>query len=112
MSSWPWPDELEGTIAAPDSHEVRLETDEVRVLEVVIEPGACEPEHVHRHASVMIVDEPARIRYYQAGVLKFESPAEDDPTALRVRWMDPEGPHSVENIDSRRYHAYRIELLG
>jgi len=28
----------------------------------------------------------------------------------RVRWMEPEGPHSVENIDQRRYHAIRVEL--
>jgi hypothetical protein len=24
--------------------------------------------------------------------------------------MEPEGPHSVENIDERRYHAIRVEL--
>jgi hypothetical protein len=24
--------------------------------------------------------------------------------------MEPEGPHSVENIDARRYHAIRVEL--
>jgi hypothetical protein len=29
---------------------------------------------------------------------------------VRVSWMEPEGPHSVENIDERRYHAIRIEL--
>jgi hypothetical protein len=29
---------------------------------------------------------------------------------LRVRWMEPEGPHSVENIDEHRYHAIRVEL--
>jgi hypothetical protein len=30
--------------------------------------------------------------------------------AVRVGWMEPEGPHSVENIDERRYHAIRVEL--
>jgi hypothetical protein len=29
---------------------------------------------------------------------------------MRVRWMEPEGPHSVENTGHRRYHAIRIEL--
>lgn len=48
--------------AAPASHRVLLDNDRVRVLEVVIEPGAREPEHTHRAVSVMIVDEPARIR--------------------------------------------------
>jgi hypothetical protein len=27
-----------------------------------------------------------------------------------ISWMEPERPHLVENIDSRRYHAIRIEL--
>jgi hypothetical protein len=27
-----------------------------------------------------------------------------------VRWMGPEGMHSVENIGQRRYHAIRVEL--
>jgi len=98
-------------VAAPASHRVILENDRVRVLEVVIEPQSREPEHTHRAASVMIIDEPARIRYYEGDTLRFESPARPDPRpGVRVRWMEPEGPHSVENIDERRYHAIRIEL--
>ena len=59
----------------------------------------------------MIIDEPARIRYYTGGALRFESQAHPDPQpGVRVRWMEPEGPHSVENIDEHRYHAIRIEL--
>src|SRR5262249_54203564 len=69
VSDWPWPPELEGTVAAPDSHRVLLESPRARVLEILIEPGAREPEHVHRHPSVMIVDGPARIRYHQSGAL-------------------------------------------
>jgi hypothetical protein len=97
--------------AAPASHRVLLDNDRVRVLEVVIEPGAREPEHTHQAPGVMIVDEPARIRYYQGVELRFESQtlAQSQP-GMRVRWMEPEGPHSVENIDQRRYHAIRIEL--
>jgi hypothetical protein len=45
------------------------------VLKVVIEPGAREPERTHRAPSVMMVDEPARIRYYAGGTLRFESQA-------------------------------------
>ena len=108
---WPWPETMDALIAAPASHRVLLENDRVRVLEVVIEPGAREPEHTHQAASVMIVDEPARIRYYAGGALQFESPARaGSPSGVRVRWMEPEGPHSVENIDQRRYHAIRVEL--
>ncbi len=108
---WPWPAALEGTVAAPRSHRVLLETPAVRVLEIVIEPGEREPEHVHRSPSAMIVDGPARIRYYESGVLTFESPPTVDRAAVRAIWMDPEGPHSVENIDTHAYHAFRVELL-
>jgi hypothetical protein len=108
---WPWPAELEGTVAAPRSHRVLLETPAIRVLEIVIEPGDREPEHVHRCPGVMIVHDPARIRYYESGTLTFESPPTADRATVRAIWMDPEGPHSVENIDTRAYHAFRVELL-
>ena len=40
----------------------------------------------------------------------FEDPiAAPDPT--RVLWIGPESPHSVENIDTAVYHAFR-EALG
>src|SRR5215475_6252670 len=108
---WPWPKTMDALIAAPASHRVLLENDRVRVLEVVIEPGAREPEHTHQALSVMIVDEPARIRYYQGDALLFESQSPSWPASgVRVRCMEPEGPHSVENIDQRRYHAIRVEL--
>jgi quercetin dioxygenase-like cupin family protein len=108
---WPWPRELDALIAAPGSHRLRLENDRVRVLEIVIEPGAREPEHTHRWPSVMIVDQPARIRYYAEGGQTFESPAERTSSRTpKVTWMDPEGPHAVENIDTTTYHALRIEL--
>jgi hypothetical protein len=108
---WPWPAEFEGTVAAPRSHRVLLETPAIRVLEIVIEPGDREPEHVHRCPGVMIVHDPARIRYYESGTLTFESPPTADRATVRAIWMDPEGPHSVENIDTRAYHAFRVELL-
>ena len=71
---WPWPKTMDALVAAPASHRVLLENDRVRVLEVVIEPRTREPEHTHQAASVMIVDEPARIRYYQGDALHSTSP--------------------------------------
>jgi hypothetical protein len=88
---------------------VLFENDAVRVLDVIIEPGAREPLHTHRAPSVMIVDQPARIRYYTGDTLTFESPI-DAPMERRTSWLEPEPPHSVENVDEHLYHAYRIEL--
>jgi len=77
----------------------------------MIDPGAREPEHTHRRHSVMIVDEPARIRYSEHGRLTFQSPERQaESGAPRTSWMEPEGPHSVENIDTHPYHAFRIEV--
>jgi hypothetical protein len=70
---WPWPPELDALLAAPASHRVLLENSQVRVLDVVIEPGAREPEHTHQAPSVMIIDNPARIRYYAGSTLQFVS---------------------------------------
>lgn len=108
--AWPWPTTLDALVAAPDSHRVLLENDRVRVLEVVVEPHTREPEHTHQAASIMVVDQPSRIRYYAGDTLQFESPEQADSSGAQVSWMEPEGPHSVENIDDRRYHAIRIEL--
>ena len=108
---WPWPKTMDALVAAPASHRVLLENDRVRVLEVVIEPRTRGPEHTHQAASVMIVDEPARIRYYQGDALQYESQARfESPADVRVHWMEPEGPHSVQNVDECRYHAIRVEL--
>ncbi|HEX5302089.1 MAG TPA: hypothetical protein VFW50_34370 [Streptosporangiaceae bacterium] len=88
-----------------------MENNRVRVLEVVIEPGTHEPEHTHQVPSVMIVDEPAPIRYYQGGTQLAESPARCGPApGVRVRWIEPEGPHSAENTGQHRYHVTRVEL--
>src|SRR6185437_10531927 len=90
-SSSAWPPQLDALTAAADSHRLLLETDRVRVLEIVIEPGAREPEHTHRWPSVMIIDRAARIRYYENGVKAFESPPQSSSENVpHVTWMDPE----------------------
>jgi hypothetical protein len=106
---WRWPDALDAAIAAAESHRLLFESDLVRVLEVIIQPGAREPVHTHRSPSVMIVDEPARIRYFTGDTLTFETPV-NAGREKRTSWIAPEPPHSVENIDVHPYHAYRIEL--
>jgi hypothetical protein len=109
---WPWPDSLDAVVAAPGSHRVVLDNQTTRVLEVTIAPGEREPQHTHRWPSVMVVHRPARIRYYTGQTLTFTSPEQPSSAASgpRVGWLDPEGPHSVENIDDHAYGAFRIEF--
>jgi hypothetical protein len=68
-NDWAWPPSMDAVVAAPESHRVLFENDDVRVLEVTIAAGHREPEHTHRDPSVMIVDDPARIRYYRGDTL-------------------------------------------
>jgi hypothetical protein len=87
------------------------ENEATRVLEVTIAPGEREPVHTHRWPSVLVIHRPARIRYYTGDVLTFAAPAQPPPAAQpRVGRLEPEGPHSVENIDGHVYGAFRIEL--
>jgi hypothetical protein len=108
--NWNWPPEMDAVVAAPESHKVLFENNDVRVLEVIIPPGEREPEHTHRMSSVMIVDRPAMIRYYHGAALVFSSPPGASARATVGQWMEPEGPHAVENVDIRMYHAFRVEL--
>jgi hypothetical protein len=111
--TWPWPDTLDAVVAAPRSHRVLFENERTRVLEVMIGPDQREPTHTHRWPSVMMVNRPARIRYYSGNTLTYTSPEQPSPAVEpgpRVSWLDPEGPHSVENIDGHPYGAFRIEF--
>lgn len=103
---------MDATKAAPDSHIVLFENEKVRILKVLIKAGEKEPMHTHSRESVMIVDQPARIRYYdEKNEVVFESKKENfnyDPR--EPAWMKVEGLHSVENIDTVIYSATRIEL--
>jgi hypothetical protein len=109
-NNWTWPPSMDAVVAAPESHRVLFENDDVRVLELTIAAGHREPEHTHRDPSVMIVDGPTRIRYYRGDTLTFSSPADTAASGTRVSWMASEDPHSVENVDDHPYHAVRVEL--
>ena len=109
-NDWHWPREMDAVAAAPESHRVLFKNDLVRVLEVSILPGNREPEHTHRMPGVLIVDSAAVIRYYEAGVLLGTSGSHASGAAISGRWLEPEGPHSVENADIKPYHAFRFEI--
>lgn len=118
--AWPWDPALDAVTAAPKSHRVLLENDRVRVLEVVVPPGAKEPVHTHRWPSVFYITDPSWLRYYP--VLSVDGnlvagapsggklPGEPPKGAQPPFWLGPEGPHAVENAGPRTFHAIRIEI--
>ena len=111
-SAWPWPDSLDAVTAAPKWHNVLLENEHVRVVETIIEAGEKEPAHTHGWRGVVIPVRPARIRYYDENdTLIFETRRDFQPPPNPIaRWREPEGLHSVENVDNRPHHVIRIEL--
>lgn len=114
-----WPAGLDAVAAAPDSHRVLLENERVRVLEVVVGPGEREPVHTHVWPSLMFITHPARLRYFPAVVLGDEiqlgtgetGAVGPKPTGTPIpRWLEPEGPHAVENLDTTEFRAIRVEI--
>jgi hypothetical protein len=50
-NNWTWPSSMNAVVAAPESHRVLFENDDVRALEVIIAAGHREPEHTATPAS-------------------------------------------------------------
>lgn len=109
------PDQLDAVVAAPASHRIIFENDRVRVLSVSIPPGKTEPVHTHGWPSVMRVEVPQPLTYItyalQDGKL-VETGRKAQPLRIPAEagWMEPEGPHAVENRGSSEYRAIRVEL--
>jgi predicted metal-dependent enzyme (double-stranded beta helix superfamily) len=106
-------DTFDAVIAAPNSHKILLENDNVRVVEVAVLPGQKEPMHSHAWKSVMIVDSSTKIKYYTETNGGVEYPEREGVSKEKpfIEYMEPEGLHAVENLDSAKtYHAIRIEM--
>lgn len=106
---WDYPESLDALKAAPKSHILLMENDEVRVLRVVLEPGEREPVHTHKWKSVMYIEQNAMFKYYgENDELVFETSKEKPMPD--VIWLEPEVPHSVENVDTVPFSAMRVEI--
>lgn len=106
---------LDAVVAAPASHTVILENDRVRVLQVTIPPGVTEPVHTHQWPSVMQIESPqplTYITYTEHDGKLVEEKRIDLPMGrpTRAKWLEPEGPHAVQNRGTSDYRAIRIEL--
>jgi len=107
-----WADSLDAVVAAPKNHKVVLENDKVRVLEVTVEPGEKEPVHGHKWSSVLYVMEEENIRDYDAdGKLLYDTKTDKNPMKTPYTiWMEPQAPHSVENLSKKPLRLMRVEL--
>lgn len=107
---WPWGDELDAITAACDFHAIITENEVLRIVEVVIPPGKKEPMHTHSQKSFVLIISSPKIRYHTSTgeILEFQR-REIDKRSSFPDWVEPEGPHAIENIDTIEYHALRAE---
>ncbi len=110
--NWEWPDSLDAVIAAPEHHEVLLENDQVRVLDVRIAPHERVPVHTHRWPSVLyVLSWGDFVRYDAVGNVLLGTRRVASPSgSLGVVWSEPLPPHSLENVGESEIHVISLEL--
>lgn len=111
-AAWPWPDSLDALVAAADYHFLILENDRVRVLEVIIPPGAFVPVHTHRWSAVMqVISASDFVRRDQNGQVLLDTRTVPSTSAQPgAIWSPPLPPHSVENVGSREIRLFTVEV--
>ncbi len=91
---------------APDIYKVRLENDQVRVLDIHLKPEAKSPTHSHP-AYVVVALSPCKVRF----TLPDGKITEADIKSGDVGWSGPV-THSAVNVGSSACHVLNIELRG
>ncbi len=105
------PPEQDAVSAAPDNHRVIFENDDMRVLEVIVQPGERENLHDHRWPSVLVVDALPKIAVYDKdGKIRPAAQRPQSPELPIATRVPPQvAAHSIHNLDSKPFHAVRIE---
>jgi predicted metal-dependent enzyme (double-stranded beta helix superfamily) len=103
-----WTPDNDALAAAPQNHKLLFENDDVRVLEVTVQPGVREPLHAHRYPSVLYYISPAHMKEYSPGMAAVDHPRKEDGGVIFL----PIGPrHQMENMETTKtLRAIRVEL--
>jgi hypothetical protein len=106
-----WDPALDGVLAAPENHTVLYEDEAIRVISVSIAPGSIEKPHRDCLPAVFVVDRLVNVRDFN-GATGEEIPLpipKDAPLPITAKFL-PQPLHYVENLDTRPFHATRIEF--
>jgi len=106
-----WDPALDAVLAAPENHTVLYEDELIRVISVRVAPGATEKPHHHRFPAVFVIDRMVKLRDFN-GVTKQEIslPIPKDAVVPITLRFAPQPLHYVENLDTKPFHATRIEF--
>lgn len=108
-----WSPALDAIIAAPKNHNVLLENEKVRVLEVTLAPGEMENLHHHKCPSVLYIQEAGDFTDSDAdGNIIFDSRTLPGPLELPLTmYKNPEAPHTVTNLSkTKTIRLIRVEM--
>lgn len=106
-----WDPAMDGPLAAPENHAVLYEDDAIRVISVRIAAGEIEKPHHHRLPAVFVVDRLVNLRDFNGAAGK-EIPLpipKDVEFPITLKFL-PQPLHYVQNLDTRPFHATRIEF--
>ena len=109
---WEHPDSLDAIAAAPESHRVLFENDDVRVLATTICPGETVPLHTHRWPSVLYILATGHHvrRDGEGSVISDTRVAGAPPESGTTMWLTARPPHTVENLDDSEIRLLNVEL--
>lgn len=109
---WPWPDDLDGPLAAGGNHRVIFENDRVRVLETRIRVGETAPLHTHRRPTASyVLSGSSFVRRDEHGRTLLDTRASDPPFVMPpVLWSERTPAHTLENLGADDIHVIAVEL--
>ena len=96
----------DATRVAAQHHEVEFENEWVRIVRVKLLAGMRTQSHVHSLPAVTVVLSDTQIRV----VVDDGQTRDGDRNEGGVRWMDPSGRHTVENVGNSDLLAIRVEI--
>ncbi len=111
-SSWPWPDEMDGPVAAAGNHRVIFENERVRVLDTRIPAGTTAPLHTHRRPTASyVLSGSSFVRRDEHGQTLLDTRTVDPPFAMPpVLWSDGTPAHTLENLGDDDIHVIAVEI--
>jgi hypothetical protein len=111
-AAWPWPDDLDAMIAAPEFHTVLFEDDRVRVLDGRVPAGATVPVHTHRWGGVLYILATSDFvrRDPDGAVLADTRASKSTPILGSAVWGAPLTPHSLENVGREEFRTITVEM--
>ena len=113
-----WDPALDAVAAAPANHKVVFENDNLRVIEVILQPGEEEPLHHHRWPSVFVLDQ-VQGPIHDIAPDGTQMPANRDVMRALAKWngkgclvveMAPQPLGRVYNGSPKTVHGIRVEM--